>query len=89
VPQTGSRGGVGPETREQPEGDTDANQPQPARQDHPQDVALLAADREPNGDVARLLRDGIGQHAVDADGHEQQPRDREHAEDDQHEAGLA
>ena len=76
------------ETRRETDQDADGDEAEAGADHHAEHVAVLAADGHADGDFARLLRDGVGEHAVDAERDEHEAGGREHAEDDQDEAGL-
>ena len=69
--------------RGQPADHADAGQHEPSRTNMRFELAVLRAQRQPDADLARPLRHGIGDDAVDADHAEQErrrARDSEHHE---------
>ena len=69
-----------------PDDEPDPEQQQPFAHHEIEDAARAAAERDPHRDLARALRDQVGEDAVEADGREQQ---RHHAEPERELGGRA
>ena len=68
------------EARRNADDEADPDQAQAQAQDHPHDMASIAAERNANGNLARLLRHRVSQHPVDAQRDEQDAGAREDPE---------
>ena len=66
---------------EEPEPESDRGHLQGLAQDHREDVGGSGAERDPHSDLWRAPRDGERQHAVEADGGEEERDGRERGED--------
>src|SRR6266403_59851 len=72
---------------DEPADDADAGQEQAVADKHSGERGLLGTEGHANTDFAAALRDGIGDHAVDADDAEEQGHRSRYAEHDQSERG--
>src|SRR5215212_7067201 len=61
----------------EPEPEPEDREHEPLREDEPQDVFRLRAEREPDSYLVTALRDGVRHHRVEPDGREQQRAQRE------------
>ena len=64
------------------EGDADQEQSRAGLDDHPPDRSRIGPERDAHANLPRLLRDGVGHHAVDADDRQDQPQRGEDREQD-------
>ena len=79
---------AGAHCQRQAEREADEYPTEGAMQHHPDDLPAIGAERHPDADLVRALRDAVGRHAIEADGGEHQRDDAEQSREARHGAFL-